>query len=92
MELNTSGLNKVIREMNPAPGILRQMSARGIPVVVGADAHVPERVADRFEQALELLAECGYSEVSFFVDRERRTVGIPAAMGSLKKAASAPGG
>lgn len=92
MELNTSGLNKVIREMNPAPGILREMSARGIPVVVGADAHVPERVADRFEQALELLEECGYSEISFFVDRQQRTVGIPVAMGSLKEAASGPGG
>ncbi|MEZ4580079.1 MAG: hypothetical protein R3A10_00245 [Caldilineaceae bacterium] len=45
MELNTSGLQKRIPEMNPARTILVEMRARGIPVMLGADAHVPERVA-----------------------------------------------
>ena len=85
MELNTSGLNKRIPEMNPAPAILRAMRARNIPVVLGADAHVPERVADGFEDALDLLGECGYEEVSFFVDRVRRDVAIEDAKNSLKK-------
>ena len=85
MELNTSGRNKKISEMNPAPAILRAMKARGIRVVVGADAHVPERVGADFEDALDLLQSCGYDEVSFFVDRARRDVAIEAARGSLKK-------
>ncbi len=85
MELNTSGRNKRISEMNPAPTILRAMRARGIRVVVGADAHVPERVAADFEDALDLLRDCGYEEVSFFVDRKRRDVAIEAAKASLKK-------
>ena len=84
MELNTSGLNKNIPEMNPAPAILRAMRTRQIPVVVGADAHVPERVGADFEDALDLLETCGYSEVSFFVDRKRREVTIDAAKNSLK--------
>ena len=86
MELNTSGLNKRIRQMNPAPEILRAMRARGIAVVLGADAHVPERVAANFEDALDLLSECGYQEVSFYVNRARRDVPIAAAKASLKKA------
>jgi len=85
MELNTSGLLKRIPEMNPAPAILNEISARGIPIVLGADAHVPERVADRFEEALGILARCGFSHVSFFVDRARRDVPIETARCSLKK-------
>ena len=85
MELNTSGRNKRISEMNPAPAILRAMNARGIRVVLGADAHVPERVSEGFEDALDLLNECGFAQVSFFVDRERRDVAVDAARASLKK-------
>lgn len=84
MELNTSGLNKRIPEMNPAPQILRAMRARKISVVLGADAHVPERVAADFEDTLDLLDECGYEEISFFVDRKRRNVPIVAAKASLQ--------
>ncbi len=86
MELNTSGTLKRIPEMNPAPAILREIAARDIPIVLGADAHVPERVADRFEEALGLLASCGFSHVSFFVDRKRREVSIETARCSLQKA------
>ena len=85
MELNTSGLNKRIAQMNPAPEILRAMQARGIAVVLGADAHVPERVAANYEEALDLLRDCGYQQVSFFVDRTRRDVALEAAKDSLKK-------
>lgn len=86
MELNTSGLNKTIPEMNPGMVILREMSLRGIPVVIGADAHTPKRVADRFDDALRMLQEAGYSEVSFFLDRKRQTVPIPTALASLETA------
>src|SRR5437867_2201904 len=63
MRMNTSGLNKTIAEMNPGRSILSRMQARGIPVVIGADAHVPERVGERFGAALEMLAEVGYRRV-----------------------------
>ncbi|WP_246114804.1 histidinol-phosphatase HisJ family protein [Rubripirellula tenax] len=83
MELNTSGVNKMISEMNPFPGMLREMQTRGIPVTLGADAHQPERVADGYETALELLADCGYKHVNFFLDRKRHSVAIDDAMASL---------
>lgn len=84
MELNTSGVNKTISEMNPFPDMLREMNSRGIPVTIGADAHQPERVADGYERALELLASCGYTHVSFFLERKRRELAIEDALASLK--------
>ena len=87
MELNTSGANKVVPEMNPFPDMLREMQIRDIPVVIGADAHEPGRVADRFEVALDLLSEVGFSEVSVFLDRTRHPLAISEAKASLRKRA-----
>lgn len=83
MELNTSGLNKAIPEMNPGQTILAEMQPRGIPVVVGADAHEPGRVAANFEEAFDLLAEVGYRHVNVFLNRERYEIDIEAARQSL---------
>lgn len=83
MELNTSGLNKTLPEMNPGPRILAAMCERGIPVVVGADAHIPQRVGDQYQQAYDLLEAAGYRNVSYFLDRQRREWGIGEARASL---------
>lgn len=83
MELNTSGLNKAIREMNPSPTILAEMQQRDIPVVVGADAHEPGRVAANFGDAFDLLVEVGYRHVNVFLNRERHEIDIEAARQSL---------
>lgn len=83
MELNTSGLLKDLPEMNPGPEILQQMCERNIPVVLGADAHAPQRVADRFPEALLCLREAGYEFVSLFLHRSRVEVPISSALDSL---------
>ena len=84
MELNTSGKNKAVREMNPGPEILAEMHARGIPVVIGADAHEPRRVGDAYSEALGHLRAAGYEEVSYFLDRKRQSVRIDDALASLR--------
>ena len=86
MELNTSGRNKAVREMNPGPEILAAMCERRIPVVLGADAHEPRRVGDYYAEAMRLLREVGYEEVSFFLDRQRQAVRIDDALASLREA------
>ena len=86
MELNTSGLNKSVSEMNPGPEILRAMAQRGIPVVVGSDAHTPRRVADKWELAYDLLEAAGFSLVSYFVERRRHDVPLQAARAALQTA------
>ncbi len=83
MELNTSGVGKLLPEMNPSPAMLGMMCERGIPVVIGADAHVPHRVGDGYHEAMDLLETAGYGELSFFIDRRRQTVPLDAARASL---------
>ena len=89
MELNTSGVNKTISEMNPFPAMLREMSQRGIPITLGADAHEPDRVADGYENALTLLHECGFTHVNFFLERRRHEVLIGDALASLVERSAA---
>lgn len=79
MELNTSGLYKQIPEMNPFPRMLAEMRCREIPVIVGSDAHEPERVGDGFPEALDLLEQAGYDCISFFVNRIRTDLPITSA-------------
>ena len=86
MELNTSGLLKSVPEMNPGPRMLGMIRERGIPVVLGADAHRPSRVADRYEEALRMLADLGFRKVSFFLGRRRQEVTIETALASLRPA------
>lgn len=83
MELNTSGVQKALPEMNPSPSQLAMMRERGIPVVIGADAHVATRVGDGYRKALGLLEAAGYSDVSFFIERKRQDVPIRLALESL---------
>jgi histidinol-phosphatase (PHP family) len=84
MELNTSGLFKALPEMNPSPSQLVLMRERGIPVVLGADAHTPRRVADGYARALRMLQAAGYTEVNYFLERKRHAVPITDALASLR--------
>jgi histidinol-phosphatase (PHP family) len=84
MELNTSGKHKEIPEMNPFPQMLVEMRRRDIPVVVGADAHEPERVGEGFLEALDLLEQCGYDCITFYINRVRTDVPIAAARQCLR--------
>lgn len=86
MELNTSGLNKSYSEMNPGDEMLAMMAERKIPVVIGSDAHRAVRVGEQFVTALNKLSEAGYENVSYFLERKRIDLKIPAVLASLKKA------
>jgi histidinol-phosphatase (PHP family) len=83
MELNTSGINKRVPEMNPFPEMLAEMCSRDIPVVIGADAHEPDRVGDGFIEALSLLEQAGYRSVRYYIDRQPHSVAIDEARASL---------
>lgn len=83
MELNTSGINKAMREFNPGPQMLRMMQERGIPVVLGSDSHIPRRVAADFDGALDALEAAGYSKVSCFTGRKRQDLLIADVRASL---------
>ncbi len=83
MELNTSGIHKRVQEMNPGREILAEMHQRHIPVVLGSDAHSPSRVAAEFEDALETLATVGYTQITYFLQRQPHKIKIEDAVSSL---------
>jgi histidinol-phosphatase (PHP family) len=88
MELNTSGRYKTIPEMNPSPSMLAMMLERNIPVVIGADAHVPHRVGEGYPEALRTLQQVGFTEVNIFLDRQRTPIPIADALASLTSPSS----
>lgn len=83
MEFNTSGKNKAISEFNPNQPMLREIAERGIPIVLGSDAHTPERVGADWEEALDLIALAGFKYVSYFLARKRHDVPVAQAKASL---------
>jgi len=88
MELNTSGLNKAIPEMNPGMTLLREIKRRDIPVVIGADAHHPDRVGDRFIEALDLLEEAGFTHVRNYLSRNPVDLTLSSVQASLTASTS----
>lgn len=85
MEFNTSGRNKVSGEFNPSARLLGMMAARGIPVVIGSDAHVPRRVGDAFGEALDWIDHAGYAEVTLFRRRQPYRVSVERAREVLER-------
>ena len=84
MELNTSGLNKIVPEMNPGPIMLAEMCRRNIPVIVNSDAHTPDRVAADFLEAFLTLEDVGYTDIHMVLDRTPQQLTITAARESLR--------
>lgn len=84
VELNTAGLNRRPAEMSPGLWFLRESAKREIPVVMGSDAHQPERVGGDFEVGLSLLAEAGYKQVWLCLEGQRHAFGLDAVFHSLR--------
>ncbi len=69
LELNTAGWRKAGRPF-PAPELLAEACALGVPLVIGSDAHRPDDVGADFARAVEAARTAGYSEI-------RRLSGAP---------------
>ena len=58
LEVNTAPLMKGIRYFNPLPEVLKRYREMGGELItIGSDAHVPEKIAGRFDQAARILRE-----------------------------------
>ncbi|WP_046228425.1 histidinol-phosphatase HisJ [Paenibacillus dauci] len=74
MELNSSGLSKVCKEIFPSRRIVEQAIALGIPLTLGSDAHDPLKLSDHLDEARALLTELGVQEIATFENRQRSMV------------------
>ncbi len=77
IEMNTSGYRKPIGEAYPSLSILKKCFQAGIPICLGSDAHRPDEVAKDFDRALVVLKEAGYTHLTQFEKRKKRTYQIP---------------
>lgn len=70
LEINTGGIFYGLRELNPCTDILRRYKELGGEIItVGSDAHAPERIAQGFDRAGEILQSCGYKYYTIFAKR-----------------------
>jgi histidinol-phosphatase (PHP family) len=72
MEVSTAGLRKPVGEIYPSRAFLEMAVDAGIPIALSSDAHVPEQLAFRYEDAVKVLEEVGVKELAVFEKRQRR--------------------
>jgi histidinol-phosphatase (PHP family) len=72
IEVSTAGLRKPVGEIYPAPAFLEMCLEAGRPVALSSDAHTPNELAYRYEEALEYLGRLGVDRLSVFERRTRR--------------------
>jgi histidinol-phosphatase (PHP family) len=76
IEVSTAGLRKAAREIYPAPDFLAMCLEAGRPVTLSSDAHTPNDLGYRYDEAVELLGSLGVEEVAVFDRRRRRLVAL----------------
>jgi histidinol-phosphatase (PHP family) len=72
IEVSTAGLRKPVGEIYPAPAFLEMCLEAGRPVALSSDAHSPNDLAYRYDDALEYLERLGVTELAVFERRARR--------------------
>ena len=52
--------------------LIEKRNLSGCPIALSSDAHVPDQVGFKYDEALELLESLGVKEIAVFEGRERR--------------------
>jgi histidinol-phosphatase (PHP family) len=78
IEVSTAGLRKPVGELYPERAFLEMVADAGNPVALSSDAHVPDQLGFRYEDAVATLADAGITEICVFEGRERRLVPLGA--------------
>ena len=72
IEVSTAGLRRPVRELYPAPELLRGFRDRGVPATIASDAHFPGGVGRDFDVAVDALRAAGYETVTVYDARQAR--------------------
>jgi histidinol-phosphatase (PHP family) len=72
IEVSTAGWRKPADELYPARALLEMCLDAGCPVALSSDAHVPEELGYRYEDAVGELEDSGVGELCVFDQRVRR--------------------
>jgi histidinol-phosphatase (PHP family) len=77
LEINTAGWNKPAAEAYPTVSLLRAARRRDIPLLINADAHAPELIADHYPAAEALARDAGYTTLVRYQQRARVSYPLP---------------
>jgi histidinol-phosphatase (PHP family) len=72
VEVSTAGLRKPVGEIYPSSALLEMLVDAGVPLALSSDAHAPDQLGFRYDDALKLLADHGVTELAVFEGRTRR--------------------
>jgi histidinol-phosphatase (PHP family) len=72
VELSTAGLRKPVGEPYPARAFAELVVEAGVPFALSSDAHLPEQIGFRYDDALAFLDDLGVEEIAVFEGRRRR--------------------
>ena len=72
IEVSTAGLRKPVGEIYPERGFLEMCLEAGRPVALSSDAHSPNELAYRYDEAVEYLESLDIREIAVFEGRRRR--------------------
>jgi histidinol-phosphatase (PHP family) len=72
IEVSTAGLRKPVGEIYPARPFLEMCLEVGRPIALSSDAHTPNDLAYRYDDALEYLGAAGVDRIAVFERRVRR--------------------
>jgi histidinol-phosphatase (PHP family) len=81
VELSTAGLRKPVGELYPARAFAELVVEAGVPFALSSDAHLPEQIGFRYDDALTFLDELGVEEIAVFEGRRRRLEPLGARVG-----------
>ena len=76
IEISTAGLRKEVKEIYPSKELLTLAHRKGVRILINSDSHAPEEVGYRFNLALQLAKEVGYTEIMRFEKRQAIAVKI----------------
>ncbi|MDY0323535.1 MAG: histidinol-phosphatase [Candidatus Carbobacillus sp.] len=63
IELSTAGWRKPVHEQYPSRQLLEKCFAAGVGIVLSSDAHTPEHLGYRYDDAVALAYDVGYRQV-----------------------------
>lgn len=81
VELSTAGLRKPVGELYPAREFAALVVEAGVPFALSSDAHLPEQIGFRYDDALAFLEDLGVEEIAVFEGRKRRLEPLGARVG-----------
>ena len=71
LEVSTAGWRKPVGQIYPDPAFIEMAVDAGTPLALSSDAHEPDHLGYRYDDAVKLLESLGVSEIAVFDKRTR---------------------